>query len=302
MKSKQYLRQLQNLIGFVPKEETQGNDYSYPASDEKTNQTLEELQDPGMRLREQTIYRDFLRDRCGLLIDFGCGTGANFKCFDSPENSDAVLLGIEPDPARSQSAMSKLKLLQYIEATVVNSDVSFLSKIPHDIKIDSILCSQVLGHVSQAEMERILTAFASSLSSDGQCLITIPIVGEAFSVDPSSHGWKPGSDYLHLVDLSVSPFEANYRTKVDDTYFNEIASHPQKDLLPVRCFWIEGLPSDMQINLPIKLSVDALPPTLRNLVESYFEVVNIYLYSIHKLQSDVVGVGDIFVALKPRSA
>ncbi len=302
MTSKQYLRQLQDLIGLVPEQETHGSDYVYPVSDEKTDQKLETLQDPGMRLREQTIYRDFLRDRHGLLIDFGCGTGANFKYFDRPENSDAVLLGIEPDPARSQSAMSKMKLLQHVEGVVVNSDVSFLSKIPHDVTVDSILCSQVLGHVSKAEMERVLTAFASSISSGGQCLIAIPVVGEAFSVDPSAHGWKPGSDYLHFVDLSVSPLEASYRTKVDDARFNEIASHPQENLLPVRCFWIEGLPSEVQTNLPLELSLDALPPTLKDLVEPHFEVTSIYLYSVHKIQSGVVGVGDIFVALKSRSA
>ena len=302
MTSNQYLKQLQSLIGLVPKQASHESDYTYPASDEKTDQKLESLQDPGMRLREQTIYRDFLRDRHGLLIDFGCGTGANFRYFDCPENSDSVLLGIEPDPARSQSAMSKLKLLQHVEGVVANSDVSFLSKIPHGVTIDSILCSQVLGHVSKAEMERVLAAFASSISPGGQCLIAIPIVGEAFSIDPSAHGWKPGSDYLHFVDLSVSPLEADYRTKVDETHFNEIASHPQKDLLPVRCFWIEGLPSEIQVDLPIKLDLEALPPTLKDLVEPHFEVTSIYLYSVHKIQSGVVGVGDIFVSLKSRSA
>ena len=298
MAIEQYLRQLKEQIELLSDSKTSKGDYCYPVTDEKTAQKLE-VQDSGMRQREQTIYRNLLRNRSGLLIDFGCGKGANLKCFDCPENTDAVLLGIELDPARYEAALSRLKLLQYVEGLIVNSDVSFLSKIPPNIAIDSILCSQVLGHLSKTELERILTAFASSIKSGGQCLISVPIVGEAFSSDPSAHGWQPGSDYLHVVNFDLSPFDVNYRIQVDSTNFNKIASNPPKNVLPVRCFWIEDLPSEIKLDLPIELN--NFPPTLRDLIESHFEVESIYLYSAHKLKSGVIGIGDILVVLKFRS-
>lgn len=269
--------------------------YLYPVTDEKTDENLES-QDTGMRQREQALYTNFLDNRDGLLVDFGCGKGANFGCFDSLSNSNSLLLGLEPDPSRAHFASRQINLLQNIEGLVVNSGISFLNKIGDVLKADSILCSQVLGHVPTTALGEILEVFANVIATDGQCLISVPVVGEAFARDPSSNGWERGSDYLHLVHFDRSPFEASYREKVSIPEFDQAAELPSERVLPVRGYWLDDFPADNKQALPIR--IDVLPATFQSFVEMSFDVDSVFLYSIHEIQSREAGVGDVLMVLK----
>lgn len=297
MDTNQDLGHLKSAITNLAGEISSKIEYSYPITDEKTDENLDS-QDLGMREREKTLYARFLKEKSGFLVDFGCGQGANFKCFDNPENAGSLLLGVEPDQGRYRVALEHAKKFKNIDVLVANSNISLLQNLSETFKADAILCSQVLGHVSHVALKKILATFEDILSPGGYCLISVPVAGEQFSLDPSAHGWQQGEDYLHLINFDASPFESDYRARVTLDEFNQATNQPIAKFLPVRCYWLEDFPRDANPRFPIPMA--QLPATFDELVKPGFETVYAAIYSIHELVSGVSGVGDILMVLRRR--
>lgn len=274
--------------------------YTYPVNESKTDNNVEK-QDPGKLKREKALYRKWLNHEWQVAIDFGCGIGANFDCFDQERFKERLIVGIEPDPARAKLAGDNAGRLKYVKAVVACANVSLFENSPDDLLADVILCSQVLGHVPKKELGRILRSIAAKLRAGGSCAISIPVVGTLFSEDPTADGWKSGNDFTHLVYCDRSPFEKDYRKHVPDEVFDQYASCSPEGVLPVRNFWIPDFPNVPQQDLPVP--VTTIPPTLADEIEPFFEISEVVLYAIHGNlagKTEEVGIGDAFMVLTRR--
>ena len=189
---------------------TDSDTYTYPVVESTTDDNVEK-QDPGKQLREKSLYRKWLEREWQIAIDFGCGIGANFDCFDQEQNKSRLLIGLDPDPDRARQARENADRLEYVEAVVACGDMSLFENSPDDLLADAILCSQVLGHVPRKELGRILRGFAAKLRTGGSCAISVPVVGASFSDDTTAGGWVSGDDFTHLVYCDRSPFDKGYR-------------------------------------------------------------------------------------------
>ena len=196
--------------------------YSYPSTNSRKDRNTEK-QDPEMRKREHLLYSKWVDREWEVAIDFGCGTGATFPCFDQQQHQSNLLVGIEPDPSRACAARDYANGLKHVEAVVLCSDISLLENTPNDLFADVILCSQVLGHVPKREFGRIIKCFAARLRTGGSCAIALPVVGASFAEDPTAGGWIPGDDFIHLVYFNRSPFEKDFRKRVPADVFDKYA-------------------------------------------------------------------------------
>jgi SAM-dependent methyltransferase len=273
--------------------------YSYPSTNSRKDRNTEK-QDPEMRKREHLLYSKWVDREWEVAIDFGCGTGATFPCFDQQQHQSNLLVGIEPDPSRACAARDYANGLKHVEAVVLCSDISLLENTPNDLFADLILCSQVLGHVPKRELGRIIKCFAARLRTGGSCAIALPVVGASFAEDPTAGGWIPGDDFIHLVYFNRSPFEKDFRKRVPDDVFDQYALYPQTDVLPVCCFWMPDFPETSRYLLPTPMSTP--PVTLAQAAAPYFEISEIVLYSIHatRTRNDKTAIGDVILTLVKR--
>jgi SAM-dependent methyltransferase len=271
--------------------------YTYPVIESKTDNNVEK-QDPGKLQREKTLYRKWLNREWHVAIDFGCGIGANFDCFDQQQCKERLLIGLDPDPARAKLARDIADRLKYIKAVVTCADISLFEKSPDNLLADVILCSQVLGHVPRQELGRIIRSFADKLRPGGSCAISVPVVGTSFSDDTTAGGWVSGNDFTHLVCCDRSPFDKDYRKRVSDEVFDQYAACSPEGVLPVRNFWMPDFPEIPQQDLPTPVAT--IPPTLAQVIEPFFVVSEFVLYAIHGnlvRKTEKVGIGDAFMIL-----
>lgn len=271
--------------------------YTYPVIESKTDNNVEK-QDPGKLKREKALYRKWLNHEWQIAIDFGCGIGANFACFDQQQCKERLLIGLDPDPARARLAKEIANQLKYVKALVTCAGVSLLENSPNDLLADAILCSQVLGHVPEKELGRIIRSFADKLRSGGSCAISFPVVGASFSDDTTAGGWISGNDFTHLVYCDRSPFAKDYRKSVSYEAFDQHATCSPEGVLPVKNFWIPEFPKVSQNDLPTP--VTTIPPTMAEAIEPFFKISEFVLYAIHgnlTRKTEEVGIGDAFMIL-----
>jgi len=271
--------------------------YTYPVVESKTDNNVEK-QDPGKLRREKALYRKWLEREWQIAIDFGCGIGANFDCFDQQQNESKFLVGLDPDPDRARLAKENADRLEYVGAVVACGDVSLFENSPDDLLADVILCSQVLGHVPRKELGRILRGLATKLRAGGSCAVSIPAIGASFTDDSTAGGWVSGGDFTHLVYCNRSPFDDDYRMRVSSEVFDQYAACSPEGVLPVRNFWMPSFPRVSQHGLPT--SIVTVPPTLAEAIEPFFEISEAVLYAIHgnvARKTEEVGIGDALVIL-----
>jgi SAM-dependent methyltransferase len=271
--------------------------YTYPVFESKTDNNVEK-QDPGKLQREKGLYRKWLNCEWQVAIDFGCGIGANFDCFDQQQCQERLLIGLDPDAARVRLARDNADQLKYVKAVVTCAGVSLLENSPDELVSDAILCSQVLGHVPRKELGRIVRGFADKLRSGGSCAISVPVVGTSFSDDTTAGGWVSGNDFTHLVYCDRTPFEKNYRKRVPYEVFDQYATCSPEGVLPVRNFWVSDFPHVSQQDLPTPIAT--IPPTIAQAIEPFFEISKSVLYAIHgnlARKTEEVGIGDAFIIL-----
>lgn len=271
--------------------------YTYPVNESKTDNNVEK-QDPGKTQREKTLYKKWLDREWQIAIDFGCGIGANFDCFDQQQNKSKLLIGLDPDPARAKLAEDNACRLKYVKAVVASANVSLFENSPDDLLADAILCSQVLGHVPRKELGRIIRGFADKLRIGGSCAISFPVVGASFSDDTTAGDWISGNDFTHLVYCDRSPFDEDYRECVPYETFDQYAACSPEGVLPVRNFWIPEFPKVPHQDLPTPIVT--VPPTISLAIEPFFEISEAVLYAIHgnlARKTEEVGIGDAFIIL-----
>jgi hypothetical protein len=186
-----------------------------------------------------------------------------------------------------------------VRSHVLCGDVAFLEKVPRRLKVDVVLCSQVLGHVSEGQTRRIIKGFHRILAKNGRCGIAIPIIGAAFKENPQAGEWSGLEDYPHLVDMAKPPGDPGFRRHITLDEFNNTAEEPVSGLLPVRSFFVPEFPKLPAIELPF--CMDTTPPTIEKVITPFFKVEKCAIYSIHKDPgSPLMPVGDMFIQLRKK--
>jgi SAM-dependent methyltransferase len=271
--------------------------YKYPVSDQTTDSRLL-IQDPNKLDVEQLLFLQFLERTWRTAIDFGCGTGANFMLFDGENRKDCLLIGIDPDCERIKKAQLRAtNQLQWIQSQIICGGIEIIEEASPRLQIDIILCSQVLGHVSTTQAQRIINGFNKILDSKGCCCLAFPVVGTGFMEDPTSGDWNGEEDFTHLVNMKFSPGDLQYRTHITLDEFDNYTEHPVRGKLPVRAFFLPDFPVPSAKKLPIRLETP--PPTIARLFQNQFQIENLVLYSIHKDYEDVTyPIGDLIMVLQ----
>ncbi len=270
--------------------------YIYPVTDEVTTTHLQQ-QDQNKQTMEQSLISELLQEAWRVAVDFGCGTGANFFLFDGHRQRKSLLVGLDPDCERLEWARQTADYqLMFVQSYTLCGGVEILENIPDKLKADVVLCSQVLGHVSEEQTQRIIKGFHRILTKKGRCGIAIPIIGEAFKENPQAEDWSGKEDFTHLVDMAKSPGDRGFRRQITLEEFNRAADKPETGLLPVRSFLVPEFPNPLEIKLPCELS--APPPTIAHLIKPLFDVEKSTIYSIHKDPgSPIFPIGDLFIQL-----
>ena len=268
--------------------------YRYPVTDHSTDSKIEK-QDSEKCNTEQSFISQILNWDWEVAIDFGCGTGANFPFFDQPETKDSIMIGIDPDCSRARIAQERAaREFTQLKSYVVCGDIGVLENALSDLSADMVLCAQVLGHVSTNQMKRILEGFHKILRPRGVCGVLIPIVGESFKDDPDSGEWNGTSDYTHLVDISLSPGDVNFRTHVSLDEYNKAANRPTRNILPVRSFLVNEFPDPTITSTPHEMK--EIPKSVSAITHTLFEVERVILYSIHRNSPDSTApIGDLMI-------
>ncbi len=137
------------------------------------------LYDPLTRLAGVTRLHDGLVDRATIqpghrILEIGCGTG-NLLITVAGRHPDAVVIGIDPDPAALRRARRKAARARL----PVRLDRAFAGELPFsDGSIDRVLSSLMLHHLDEEEKPRAMREIRRVLRPGGQ---------------------------LHLVDFAGSP-------------------------------------------------------------------------------------------------
>lgn len=272
------------------------HEYIYPVTDKATDTKLQK-QDPGKSTREKSVVSLLLDRYWEVAIDFGCGNGAHFQLFDQQRKSDRLLIGIDPDCSRIRRAQAVAQKLMWVESRVVCGGIDILENAPRKLYADLILCTQVLGHVSEEQAKRIVRGFYGVSYPKRFCGIAIPVVGKRFKDDPTAGSWDGLSDFTHLVNVDLYPGDPGYRTAISLEEFNRFADEPEIGMLPVRSFLLPDFPDPNSLSLPYPL--EKLPPTIKSIVDGYFAVDRIILYSIHRDREEMISpIGDIMIFLR----
>lgn len=286
------------LSRFVETVNAERAHYVYPVTDWDTDKGIFK-QDPNKVKTEKSMISRLTDGEWDIALDFGCGPGAHFHLFDGPAREHNLLIGIDPDCTRAKLAQNTAqKIFNWIDFQIVCGGIQILENAPAELKVDRILCSQVLGHVPEEQIDRILKIFHHVLDSEGKCAVLIPVIGEKFIEHPTHcKGWNGESDYTHIVDVSKDPSDNEFREYIPPDEFDLISSHPKKNLLPVRSFLLPEFPDPESATLPFAL--EKIPPTFDQHLQNCFEVEDTYLYSIHRDTPDSnYPVADIILFLK----
>lgn len=272
--------------------------YVYPISDWNTDQTIF-IQDPNKIELEQTMISKLLSDDWKIFLDYGCGPGAHFSLFEGKKEKEQLMIGIDSDCTRVELAkLTAEKILNWMQYHIICGNHELLMNAPSHLKVDRILCSQVLGHVSKQNLNQIIDGFHHILSEEGKCVILIPVIGEAFkSHTHHAKNWDGKSDYTHIVNVALSPPGNNFRQYIDPIKFDLVADTPEKNILPVRSFLLPDFPDPHSVQLPYSLK--SVPTTFEKLIGGLFEVQEMYMYSIHRdTPESNYPVADILILLQ----
>ena len=272
--------------------------YTYPVSDWSTNQGVL-IQDPNKIRSEQSLISRVLSNEWKTALDYGCGVGAHFPLFGRSAKKEKLLIGIDADCKRVELAKITAKnIFKKIQYEIICGNHNVLKNAPDNLKVEHILCSQVLGHVSKQNLHQIMEGFYHILVEKGKCLILIPVIGKKFkSHTYHAENWDGKSDYTHIVNVSLSPPDNNFRQYIDPIKFDIIAEDPKENLLPVRSFLLPNFPEPSSTQLPHLLK--KAPPTFTSLIEGFFRVKESYMYSIHRdTPESNYPVADILILLQ----
>lgn len=275
-------------------------EYVYPVGDRQLGLFVES-QDPKHRTTEEELIAALTAGDWTVAVDFGCGEGGHLKLFD---DASRLVIGIEPDEARSRMAADRAAdSVKKARAAVLHGDATLLGRAASKgHSADRVLCAHVLGHVTAPERGRILTALKGILAPDGRCLLFAPVVGPDFAENlHHAGGWTGDADYTHIVDKGVAPTDPDYRTHISVEAFDAAARYPAPAQLPVCCFLLRDFPDPAGFDGPVTL--DALPPTLEEMVGQDFTVEDAKLFSVHR---DGPGhnwpIGSMSLLLSPKGA
>lgn len=271
--------------------------YSYPVSDWSTDKGVL-VQDPFKIKTEQLLISKILSNDWEIAMDYGCGVGTNFFLFDKRSENERFLIGIDPDCTRIELAnIIANNLLENIEYRIICSNHEVLINAPDTLKVDQILCSQVLGHVSRKKLYQIIRGFHHIISEEGTCTLLVPVVGERFKNHlQHTNSWNGKNDYTHIVNVSFSPENPKFRQYVDPFKFDIITNNPKENQLPVRSFILPDFPEPSSTKLPCPL--ERIPSTLSSIIGQFFTVKESYLYSIHRdTPESNYPIGDILILL-----
>ncbi len=292
-KWKEYISQLEKIEG------KKSWDYIYPITDEVVDAKVS-AQDASKIKVEKSLISKSLEWDWKIVMDFGCGIGAQFPLFNNETNKDKFLIGVDPDESRIIKASKYAsKTLKNINYKLIHGGINVLEKAPSGLTCDYITCIQVLGHISKRMINRILNGFYKILSPKGRCTIAFPIIGEDFKNNVDALGWDGSTDFNHLVDFNFSPGEKGYRKLVSLEVFNKKANKPREKLLPVRCFLIKNFPDANKIKTPFELN--KVPETVANYINDKFSVEKAIIYSIHvDDKNKIFPIGDMMIYLKKK--
>ena len=287
------------LDSLISREKYIKKRYKYPITDIITDQVLF-VQDQKKFNREKSLISESINREWQIAIDFGCGTGANFNLFNIKKDNDQLLIGIEPDYSRATVARKTAsKKLKNINSKIVCGGVEILENAPKDLSVDLITCVQVLGHVSEKLLDRIIQGFHKILVNGGKCAIAIPIIGKNFVKNHDASNWSGEDDFTHLVNMNSLPYKKGYRKQISFEIFNKIADHPIAGKLQVRSFLVQDFPDPKTIELPY--ITENIPQSFNRNIEEYFNVEKMIIYSIHRDTKDSnFPVGDAFIFLRKK--
>jgi 2-polyprenyl-3-methyl-5-hydroxy-6-metoxy-1,4-benzoquinol methylase len=109
----------------------------------------------------QEVALPYIRERGGSVVDIGAGEG-RYSELVAPYVK--MLTVVEPDKARAERARERLASYE-AEVAIHNS---FLSQVPLTVEsIDSIVCMQLLQHISVAEVDELLDSSSTALRQNG---------------------------------------------------------------------------------------------------------------------------------------
>lgn len=293
---KQYLDEMRSKI------DRQRGDYHYSTTDNSTENILLEQNPDHMTVEKAEISR-LLDGEWHTAVDFGCGAGCNFHLFQEYTGDTRLLIGIEPDFSRanvSQNIANRFRNGMAIE--IICGGIEILENSPSSLSVDRILCSQVLGHVHDELLARIISGFYRVLDPEGRCVISVPVIGETFKTHPHHAGdWNGKGDCTHIVNTNLPPYDENYRKHVPIESYNGLAATPETGLLPVRSYLLPDFPDPRSFKTPA--SIKTIPLTFHRLLQGLFVIEDAVLYSIHRDTPHADWpVGDMLMFLKKYGA
>jgi cyclopropane fatty-acyl-phospholipid synthase-like methyltransferase len=154
----------------------QGKTYEYPDHNDSITSALVDSQQPyegyWKESEDKVIalmksYMTKLPKENKVLLDAGCGGGRMLVEF---QNEYAKGIGIEPDVSRLAVAKKKVEVNQLAEkVSLLNVGIEQV-ELSH--KVDMILCSHVLQHVTTTAVDEILNTFRDVMDEDGLLFIT----------------------------------------------------------------------------------------------------------------------------------
>lgn len=148
-----------------------------------------------------------------------------------------------------------------------------------------ILCIQVLGHIPSSSLNHVIGVFHRLLEPRGTLIIAIPIVNNEFNFPK----WDKRDDFFHLVNLALGPKHSEFRIALDKNKFDYITEHPQKNLLPVRSFFLKEKIEIGHVCLKDRVESTSIGRVLK---KYKFIIKNAEIYSKHER-----GVGDLMMKI-----
>ncbi len=144
----------------------------------------------------------------------------------------------------------------------------------------------MLGHVSGASFNQLLEIFRLLLIDEGVLILAVPVIGSDFTFPDHILG----SDFFHLVDLTLGFDKPGFRQPLNEKSFGNYVNIGSDNNLAVRSFFV-----DIPINKGVSVSAGDISGTRigKDITENGFSVKNALIYSKHKN-----GMGDIMFRLQ----
>ena len=256
--------------------------YRYPTNEDITDDS-ETHQDPMKRQREVESISRAAPSHAEVVCDFGCGLGRNFEALRHSVSRDAVLIGVEPDARRRQTAALNQHGFQ-----VFPGSIEFIAEAPDVCTIDHFLCCQILGHTPTAVTRDIITTALARLSDSGTAHFCVPFINAA--LHHATH------DFYHVVHLQRNPDDPGFRIPLAQDEFDHIAeTGMQRDVLPVRALAVHIPEGCDRSNIPFAL--DELPKAFDLPISGFLQSTTM-IYSVHTWHRDTPYVGDISIVMR----